>query len=175
MYQDIKEVWHSWSKLIMPASTVASYTRMYGQKLAYFIGNPSSWSPEGCIVSSTINTKLKTAIRPVLGFQTFFSPVLKVWTMAKHCYLTQLYRVQGFNFLSSRFPFVFILFTNHVSRNEQRYIFQKMIETSHILMPIIQYAGLFASYLAPILNIHPYRPMEFRWETDRKAEKFNTN
>ena len=29
--------------------------------------------------SSTIHTKLKTAIRPVFGFQTFLSPVLKVW------------------------------------------------------------------------------------------------
>ena len=41
-------------------------------------------------------------------------------------------------FLLRRFPFVFILFTNHVSRNEQRYIFQKMIETSHTVLPNIE-------------------------------------
>ena len=32
-----------------------------------------------------------------------------------------------------------VLFTNHVSRNEQRYIFQKMIETSHTVLPNTQY------------------------------------
>ena len=39
----------------------------------------------------------------------------------------------------SIFPFVLILFTNDVSRNEQRYIFQKMIETSHTVLPNIRY------------------------------------
>ena len=41
------------------------------------------------------------------------------------------------------------LFTNHVSRNEQRYIFQKMIETSHTVLPNIQYCLLSDSGPAP--------------------------
>ena len=34
-----------------------------------------------------------------------------------------------------------ILFTKHVSRNEQRNIFQKIIKTSHTVLPIIQYTS----------------------------------
>ena len=48
------------------------------------------------------------------------------------------YRVRGSDFLSSRFPFVPSWFTNHVSRNEQQYIFQKIIETSQTVLPNIQ-------------------------------------
>ena len=37
------------------------------------------------------------------------------------------------------FHFFQFLFTNHVSRNEERDIYRKQIGTSHIPMPIIQY------------------------------------
>ena len=46
--------------------------------------------------------------------------------------------VRGSDLLSAKFPFFPFLFTNHVSRNEDRNIFQKIIKTSHILLPIIQ-------------------------------------
>ena len=47
--------------------------------------------------------------------------------------------MRGSDLLSSRFPFFPFLFTNHVSRNEQWNNFQKINETSHLPMPIIQY------------------------------------
>ena len=39
--------------------------------------------------------------------------------------------VRGSDLFSSSFPFFQFLFTNHVSRDEQRDIFQKINETSH--------------------------------------------
>ena len=56
--------------------------------------------------------------------------------------------------LSSRFPFVPFLFTNHVSRNEQWNNFQKINETSHLPMPIIQYMCIQHPFRTPLSTHH---------------------
>ena len=56
-------------------------------------------------------------------------PLVLIWNWFILLYYGQKY-VWGSDFFSPRFPFVPFLYTNHVLRNEERYIFQKIIKTS---------------------------------------------
>ena len=47
--------------------------------------------------------------------------------------------MRGSDLFSSSFPFIQFLSTNHVSGYEERDIYQKIIKTSHMPMPIIHY------------------------------------
>ena len=71
-----------------------------------------------------------------------------MWTVP----LVRRFCVWGFDLLLPSFQFFPFLFTNHVSRNEQRYTFQKMIKTSHMVLPDIQYKRT-TPYPLPYYNV----------------------